>query len=164
MTPEFVHAKLADLPGPQQVALARVAEEAAELSKEAMKALRFGIENRYPAEGPTNAQKMAAEFSDLQTALVDAGVLRAERPTDADRAYDGPVLLAIGLAGIGDREIAEKLKIPASIDVQVVLDRLKRCGLAKQGRHSRWELTQSGVEACQSMARFGGKAVAPKGL
>lgn len=75
VTRVFIHDALADVPGPQQVALARAAEECAELTKEAMKALRFGIHNRYPADGPTNAEKIVAEFRDIEAALIDAGLL-----------------------------------------------------------------------------------------
>lgn len=58
-----------------QVSLARAAEEASELTKEAMKGLRFGLQNRFPAEGPTNAEKIIAEFEDIARALADAGLL-----------------------------------------------------------------------------------------
>lgn len=69
-----------ELDGERQVSLARAAEEASELVKEAMKALRFGLENRYPADGPTNAEKIVAEFRDIEAALVDAGLLRSADP------------------------------------------------------------------------------------
>lgn len=79
MRPEFIHPALANLHGAQQVALVRVTEECAELAKEAGKALRFGPDNRYPDDGPTNVEKMRAEFDDVRAALVDAGVL-PQRP------------------------------------------------------------------------------------
>lgn len=76
MNREFIHSTLdQSIPGEKQVALSRVAEEAAELTKEAMKALRFGLENRYPPDGPTNAEKIVAEFEDVARALADAGLL-----------------------------------------------------------------------------------------
>lgn len=79
MNRSFIHDRLADAIPNQQVALVRVTEECAELAKEAGKALRFGPENRYPAEGPTNVEKMRSEFDDVRAALVDAGVL-PDRP------------------------------------------------------------------------------------
>lgn len=78
MNREFIYRSLADQHGAKQVALARVAEECSELAKEAMKALRFGIENRYPASDPTNAEKMAAEYRDIEQALLDVGVLSVD--------------------------------------------------------------------------------------
>lgn len=75
MKPEFIMCALAPIPEPRQVAFVRVAEECAELAKEAGKALRFGPDNRYPHDGPTNVEKMRAEFEDVRAALVDAGVL-----------------------------------------------------------------------------------------
>lgn len=75
MNRAFILSSLHEADGARQVALARAAEEASELTKEAMKALRFGLENRYPETGPTNAQKIAAEFYDLLEALNDAGLL-----------------------------------------------------------------------------------------
>lgn len=72
MKRKYLHADLApSLTGKERVALVRVMEEAAELQKEAAKALRFGLANRYPKRGPTNAQKMVAEFSDIEAALID---------------------------------------------------------------------------------------------
>jgi len=59
----------------QQVAIVRVMEEASELQKECAKALRFGLSNRYPAKGLTNAEKIVAEFRDVESALMDAGVI-----------------------------------------------------------------------------------------
>lgn len=85
MNRDFIHKTLAaNVPGDQQVALARVAEEASELTKEAMKALRFGIHNRYPKGDPTNAEKMRAEFADIEHALVHAGILSEGLPADLD--------------------------------------------------------------------------------
>lgn len=75
MNPDHIHPYLAALPGAQQVALVRVAEEASEVIKEVAKALRFGVNNRYPDTGPTNAEKILAEYSDLTEALKDAGIL-----------------------------------------------------------------------------------------
>lgn len=76
MNREFIHGDLAgSVTGEQRVALVRATEEAAELQKEVAKALRFGIENRYPAEGPTNAEKIRAELDDLHAALADAGII-----------------------------------------------------------------------------------------
>lgn len=76
MNREFIRPSLADVDDPAlQVHLSRAAEEASELVKEAMKALRFGLQNRYPADGPTNAEKIVAEFRDIESALVDAGLI-----------------------------------------------------------------------------------------
>lgn len=87
MNPEFIKPSLAIVDARVQVALARVAEEASEVIKEAMKALRFGVNNRYPADGPTNAEKIVAEFRDLEQALIDAGFVepRGERHYQAER-------------------------------------------------------------------------------
>lgn len=83
----------------QQVALARIAEEAAEIVKEAMKALRFGPANRYPDPGPTNAEKIVSEFHDLTAAVIDAfgiePLLRIDPSADPQRArlvVDAPMV------------------------------------------------------------------------
>lgn len=86
MNREFIHAELSThVDGPTQVALARVAEECGELAIEAMKSLRFGLQNRYPANGPTNAQKLVAEYRDIEHALIDAGVLGIDDASWATR-------------------------------------------------------------------------------
>lgn len=78
MNPAHIHPDLAKADGATQVALVRVAEECAELAKEAGKALRFGIDNRWPSTDPTNREKMRQEYLDLTEALIDAGVLERE--------------------------------------------------------------------------------------
>lgn len=84
MNREFIHPSLANIPGDRQVALARVAEEASELTKEAMKALRFGLGNRYPVGDPTNAAKIIAELRDVVAALRDAGLVKARPPIEKE--------------------------------------------------------------------------------
>lgn len=76
MNRAFIHPALApDVPGTVQVALVRVMEECAELSKEAGKALRFSPLNRYPANDITNYAKMRAELADVLEAMADAGAI-----------------------------------------------------------------------------------------
>lgn len=78
MNREFIRPTLAPMRAEQQVHLVRAAEEASELIKEVAKALRFGIDNRYPADGPTNAEKIVAEFCDIEQALIDACLIPEE--------------------------------------------------------------------------------------
>lgn len=75
MNPAHIHPDLAKADGATQVALVRVGEECAELAKEAGKALRFGIDNRWPSGDPTNREKMRQEFMDVADALLDAKVI-----------------------------------------------------------------------------------------
>lgn len=73
--PEYIRPDLAESVTPaERVALVRVMEEASELVKECAKALRFGLGNRYPNDGPTNAEKMASEYADLRGALYSLGI------------------------------------------------------------------------------------------
>jgi hypothetical protein len=48
-----------------QYLLTVLAEEAAEVAKEAIKAARFGIDDAHPRTGETNRQRLTAEFNDL---------------------------------------------------------------------------------------------------
>lgn len=58
----------------QSYLLSKIAEEAAEVAVEALKAQQFGLEDRFQ-NGPSNAERLAAEVSDLLTVI---GVLSAE--------------------------------------------------------------------------------------
>jgi hypothetical protein len=44
-------------------------EECAEVAKEASKALRFGLQDQYPAGGETNAERIVREYGDLAAAM-----------------------------------------------------------------------------------------------
>lgn len=48
----------------------KLVEECAEVLKAAAKLNRFGADNRHPDGGPTNLQKLRAEWSDLHSAYV----------------------------------------------------------------------------------------------
>lgn len=47
-----------------EVLLAQLAEEASELSKQCMKALRFGVDSFDPADGIPNQERISQEFHD----------------------------------------------------------------------------------------------------
>lgn len=53
-----------------QYLLIKIAEEASEISKEALKCARFGMDDRYPdGSAMTTAERMHAEVNDLMAAL-----------------------------------------------------------------------------------------------
>lgn len=51
-----------------QYLLSKIAEEAAEVAQMAAKTQQFGLQERYQ-NGPTNAERLRAELSDLQTVV-----------------------------------------------------------------------------------------------
>lgn len=57
------------LPKDRDGRLFRLVEECGEVLQAIGKAGRFGMENRYPAEGDSNAAKLLAELDDLQHAM-----------------------------------------------------------------------------------------------
>lgn len=68
------------LPNPHEAELLHcLAEEAGEIVKAAMKALRFGLDDGYPGAGSTNREDIAAEIGDLRAVverLCTASVIR----------------------------------------------------------------------------------------
>lgn len=59
------------LPRTQSGRFWRVVEELGEVVQALGKAGRFGWENRYPATGPTNREKLCGELRDLRHAVLD---------------------------------------------------------------------------------------------
>jgi NTP pyrophosphatase (non-canonical NTP hydrolase) len=67
--------------------LACLAEECAEVEKNVLKALRFGLQDGYPGSGVTNAEAIADELRDLIAVakiLEHGGWLRKWTPNEAD--------------------------------------------------------------------------------
>jgi hypothetical protein len=66
----------------QQLILIKIAEEAAEISKAALKASQFGLDDRDPATQVTNLDWLLSEYHDLQGVMT---LLRMEQKNTVDR-------------------------------------------------------------------------------